>query len=267
MKLKIVFVVLVIVLLGLLWGVVETKFIRVKRYAIESPKLSGLKIAFLSDFHYKSRWDDGKIKRAIRKVNREKPDIIILGGDYTEDVVDHLDTVFRFFSELKAPLGIYLVTGNHDYMPGMSMRINRLMTKYQIQSLNNRSFWLDYQGSRFKLGGIPDISHEEPELAATISDVTEEDLVLLISHQPDFIMELTDEERSLIDVLVSGHTHGGQMTIFGYAHYIPSKYGQRFRSGLVDMEPTKLIVSNGVGETRLPLRFFAPAEVVIIQFK
>lgn len=266
MKMKLLMFFLILVVACIVWGIIETKYIRVRTYEYQEPRLEGMKVAFISDFHYKNRWDDGKIKRAVRKINRESPDLIILGGDYTEDRADKLETVFHFLKDLEAPLGVYLVTGNHDYSPGMSMKLSTLMRKYGIQSLNNTSYWIDYQGERFKLGGIPDMRHEQVDLSATTNDVSEDDFVIFVSHQPDVVKELTDEERALIDLMISGHTHGGQMTIFGYAHYIPSKYGQQFRSGRIEMEPTTLIVSNGVGETRIPLRYFAPAEVVLIQF-
>ncbi len=90
--------------------------------------------------------------------------------------------------------------------------------------------------------------------------------MIFISHEPDYIMKMKDEERKKIDLMVSGHTHGGQITFFGYAPYLPSDYGQQFRSGKMTVDQTDLIISNGVGVSSIPLRFFAPAEVVVIEF-
>lgn len=267
MKMKLLIALMLFVVVGFVWGLIESNVIRVQKYQLEQPDLKGLKIAFLSDFHYKNKYDSQKIKRAIRKVNKEKPDLIVLGGDYTEDQTSQLETVFGLIKELQAPLGVYYVTGNHDYLPGMVLHINELTTQYGIHSLNNMSYWITYNETRFKLGGIPDISHDHPKLDQTLDGVTKDDYVILILHQPDYVMELSTSERERIDLVISGHTHGGQITFFGYAPYIPSKYGQRFRTGLVQFEEgLRLIVSNGVGETQIPLRYFAPAEVVIVEY-
>lgn len=267
MRMKPYLMLLVLIVLGLIWGIAETNWIRVRRYNYQHSAFSGLKIAFLSDFHYKNRYDGQKIRRAIKKVSREKPDLIILGGDYTEDDGTKLEAVFELLKDLKAPLGVYYITGNHDYLPGMKETLEVWAQRYGIQSLNNRSYWIPYNGVRLKLGGIPDMDHEHPVLATTLSDVTEDDFVILASHQPDFVMELKPEDRARIDLMLCGHTHGGQMTLFSYAPYIPSRYGQRFRSGRIDVEGVTVIVSNGVGETQIPLRYFAPAEVVLITFE
>jgi predicted MPP superfamily phosphohydrolase len=242
--------------------------VTVKRYEITQPGLSGLKIVYLSDFHYSKATNKHKIKKIVDKTNALSPDVVILGGDFTNDNVNYVETIFEELSKIKAKLGVYVVTGNHDYSPGNHKEIDKMLRKYDMIDLNNTSYWINYQQHRFKLGGIADFTFEKPKPELTVNDTTPLDYVIFVSHQPDYIMELDDTMSQSIDLMLSGHTHGGQITFWGlYAPYIPSKYGQNFRTGKTKVKSTDLIVSSGLGETNIPLRFFSPSQIVVIAYK
>jgi uncharacterized protein len=101
-----------------------------------------------------------------------------------------------------------------------------------------------------------------PRLGPIIEGTNADDFVILVSHNPDYAEELPP---GAVDLTLSGHTHGGQITFFGlWAPYLPSDYGQRYRTGLVETENTTVIVSNGIGTIFPPIRFFAPPQIVEI---
>jgi uncharacterized protein len=256
------------VLLCTLWALFEATQIQVKKYSINQKDLSGLKMVFLSDFHYSKHANDYKFKQMIEKTNQIEPDIIILGGDYSNGSVDDLDLLFSYLGQLKAKLGVFVVSGNHDYEPGFQMRIQKLTQYHNFKYLDNRGYWLNYGNKRFKLIGVGDLTHSHVRMSSDLSDTKISDYVIVISHQPDLMMQLDPEEVKYVDLMLSGHTHGGQLTLFGlFAPYLPSSYGQELRTGMKKREESIVIVSNGIGEQVLPMRFFSPPQMVVVQFK
>lgn len=113
---------------------------------------------------------------------------------------------------------------------------------------------------------------EEQILERTIYDVSSNDFCILLSHNPDFIEEINTDK---VDLMLSGHTHGGQVTIFGlYAPIMPSAWkphlkntGQKYRYGWKELNGVQLYVTTGVGMGKFPFRFFAPPEIVEITLK
>jgi uncharacterized protein len=257
---------LLVVLMCTLWALFEATQIQVKHYKLDHPGLTGLKIVFLSDFHYSKQANGYKLKQVIEKSNHLEPDLVILGGDYSNGTLNDLDQLFESLGQLEAKLGIYVVSGNHDYEPGYQMKLQKLIQFYGFKNLNQRGYWLNYKNERFKLIGVGDRTHELVNLSKDLSDTGETDYVMLISHQPDLILDLTDEELKRIDLMLSGHTHGGQVTFFGvYAPYLPAS--DSLRTGMKKKGDTRLIISNGIGEQLLPMRFFAPPQIVYLKYQ
>ena len=135
-----------------------------------------------------------------------------------------------------------------------------------IHVLSNRSMVIN---QTINLAGVMDMmgrrfDFEPPDLTLALSNVAPSLPTILLSHQPKIVSEIKHEK---IDLILSGHTHGGQVTLFGlYAPVIPSAYGQRFRSGLRHTTAgIPVIITNGIGTSRKSVRLFAPSEVVLIR--
>jgi predicted MPP superfamily phosphohydrolase len=112
---------------------------------------------------------------------------------------------------------------------------------------------------------VSDLAQGDPQSAPALAGTGATDLVLLASHQPDFAEEL---QPGTVDLVLSGHTHGGQLTFFGlWAPRVNSDYGQKYRTGQVVTGVTTVIVSNGVGSIFPPFRFFARPQIVVITLK
>jgi len=132
-----------------------------------------------------------------------------------------------------------------------------------ITLLRDEAVWVERNGERIRMGGVSDYRVDNPRFRPTVRGTGEDDFVLLVSHEPDLAEELP---RGAVDLVLSGHTHGGQVTVFGlWAFHVPSDYGQKYRTGRVANEATTVIVSNGIGTSTIPpVRLFARPQIVVI---
>ncbi|MFA7169553.1 MAG: metallophosphoesterase [Candidatus Paceibacterota bacterium] len=221
----------------------------------------GKKIVFASDFHLDKYSSQQRVADVVTRINNIKPDIIILGGDYVTDDEIYLAPCFEELAKLEAPLGVFGITGNHDSAADYLLTV-KYMEKAGIIPLENAAEWIEIDGQRIKLGGVKTSYGEISNADTTIDNTEVNDFVILISHNPDFAEEL---HTDLIDLMIAGHTHGGQVTFFGlWAPYIPSAYGQKYLRSFQITNGTPVLVSNGVGTSALPIRFFARPEINII---
>jgi len=219
------------------------------------------KIVFISDIHHGPFFSRSRVERLVKRINRMNPDLILLGGDYVHRDSKYIEPFFEEAKKFKARLGVFGVLGNHDHWEGASLT-QRWMREAGIKVLDNTAYWIEQDGVRIKLGGIGDYFVDHYTVKPTIKDVTVADFVILVSYNPDFAEELDTDK---IDLMLSGHTHGGQVTLFGWwAPIIPSRHGQKYRTGLVATPNTKVLISNGIGTVTPPVRFFARPQINII---
>jgi hypothetical protein len=221
----------------------------------------GKKIIFVSDFHLDAYSSPQKIANIVGRINAAAPDIIILGGDYVTDDEKYLKPCFAELAKLQAPLGVYGVTGNHDSVADYNLTV-RYMKEAGIVPLENAAKDIEIKGEKIRIGGVKTSYGEISDAEPVTNDTREDDFVILISHNPDFAEELHTDR---IDLMLSGHTHGGQVTLFGlWAPYVPSDYGQKYIKKYQTVNGIPVLVSNGVGTSALPIRFFAPPEYNVI---
>ena len=227
-------------------------------------ELEDLKIVFLSDIHYGPMRSDSWIDMIVKAVNKQEPDIVLLGGDYVDYHARYVEPVIEKLAGIKAPLGVYAVMGNHDYFRAAEL-MPMAMSKHGIKLIDNKSIWIDVGDGGFWLAGVADPTYGFPDYQKAEQGIKEDDFFILLSHTPDQIVELPD---SLPDLALSGHTHGGQITFFGkWVPYVPSDYGDEYISGLYEINGIKLLVSNGVGTFKIPLRWYAPAQINVLSLK
>ncbi len=262
---NIFFISIILFLLMFIYAFFETNWLKLKKYKIKitKPAFKGYKIIFVSDFHHSSLASKKYIQRVVEKINDLKPDLIVLGGDYVSTKSKYIEPLFKELKGLNATMGVYGVIGNHDInVDKKSILLN--MEKANIKTLDNTSYWITKNNERIKLGGVADYLYDIPDINQTIYDTSPSDYVILVSHNPDYIEKIKNDR---IDLMLSGHTHGGQVTIFGlYAPYIPSTYKQKYRTGLKFVYNTHLIITNGIGCVGVPLRFFARPQITQIEF-
>lgn len=236
---------------------------RVRQITIEIPdlpaSLAGYRIAFVSDIHYGNRFSTGRLERLIASINASDPDVILVGGDNTLGTAE-IAPFARLAGKLAARHGVYAALGNHDFYNSRSLSI-RTLREEGIVVLDET---LIETPAGLTIAGINDLRDIYPVMGR-FRDILEPDAVtVLICHNPDFAEE---GDLTLFDLVLSGHTHGGQITLFGYAPVIPSAYGQKYRTGTVYSRGTPVVISNGAGYSGsgiLRFRLFAPSDFLLV---
>jgi predicted MPP superfamily phosphohydrolase len=241
--------------------------------------LQGLKIGLLTDLHSSYIVSNKLLRAAGQLIMSEKPDVIVMTGDYIsgstkflsgsvgEFKKEHLIGCCNALSHLKAPLGIYGVLGNHDEWSGPEAvkEICETFTK-QIGMvwLRNRSIELKKGGSSFHLLGVDDYWAPSCSLANACKGTGAETIKILLSHNPDINDDIT-LSRERIDLVLSGHTHGGQIVLpFLGQPVMPSKFGQKYRAGLVRDGDRQTYISRGVGCLLAPIRLNCLPEATVL---
>lgn len=253
-----------------IYGLLEANLIEVVElvfYDEDIPQeFNNLKIVFISDIHCSRHNTPERLKHLTAEVNKQKPDIILMAGDYVESGMEDLEGCFKSLSNMHAPLGVYGVLGNHDHFGGRAEATYRNMIKAGIQPLDNNVTWIHKGNAKIKIGGVGDLWHDFQDIDPTLENVGEQDFIILLSHNPDYAEEL---DTDLIDLMLSGHTHGGQINLLGlWAPYSNSRYGQKYVKGLTEARNSlKVYVTRGVGTTVVPVRLFSKPEITVITLK
>lgn len=166
--------------------------------------------------------------------------------------------------DIKAPLGVYAVLGNHDHWEWAEATRN-CMERYDITLLYNTSEWITVGNDSIKIGGVGDFWKDVQNLDSTIHDVNEDDFCILLMHNPDYVPSL---KTNKLDLILAGHTHGGQVSFFGlWSPYLPIKSGQKLAYGWYENNYTKTYVTSGIGTIFPPIRFCMRPEIVVITMK
>lgn len=237
----------------------ETKTIRIADNDIPAV-FDQVRIVFLTDIHHGPFFSKSRLRRLVQTVNRLRPDLILLGGDYVHRSPEYIEPCFQELSLLQATYGIYGVLGNHDHWEDPILT-RESMQKAGIQNLDNKGIWIEKNGQRIRLGGVGDFLYDTPDIRPALSGLQSDDFLILVTHNPDFF---EGQKTDMMDLAFAGHTHGGQVTFFGlWAPLIPSQFGQKYRSGVIQMGNAKLIISHGIGTITPPVRFFARPQIIV----
>jgi len=250
---------LVIALIHVVHALTLDRIIEYKEVSFHSetlaPALDGYRIGFLTDTHFMT---DERLWEVVDELNQRDLDLLLLGGDFAVSTAIMQRTV-EILSHIQTTDGIYGVEGNHDN----HTRLFAAMEAHGMIPLSNSG--VSIRENLF-LAGVEDLWNRNPNVAHAIADASPDDFVLLLSHNPDVSMQ---QDTAGIDLVLSGHTHGGQITFFGiWAPYLTLRssitdYNQRFRAGWAESrDGTPVYVSRGVGEY-LP-RVFARPQVILM---
>jgi len=218
----------------------------------------GKTVVFAADFHCGPLFSVERTGDVVRMINSLKPDLILLGGDYIFDDVNYIKPCIGELKNLKAPLGVYGVLGNHEHWADAESS-RQALSEAGVTLLDNRAEWVELGGGRIRVGGVGDMWTDVQDIAPTVEDAAAGDFAILLSHNPDYAEGLKTDK---VDLMLSGHTHGGQVTVFGLWAPVKSTAYGKYVSGMVDAGGTKVFVTKGIGMAGLPIRFFARPEIV-----
>lgn len=256
------------------WGVlIEPRRLQVRRYTIPIRGLpewaDGLRIVQLSDTHYGPYVPLTHLRRAVATANALEPDLIALTGDYVHRTVKAIPDGIAVLCHTQAPLGRFSVLGNHDHWAGPEECWDALRAG-GVRPLDRQHVYIGPDGAhdepgpdRFCLAGFGDLWEDEHPAADALQGVDPDTPRIVLSHNPDYAEYLPEGLR--VDLMISGHTHGGQVFVPGKGTpKIPSNYGQWYAGGICQGPHCPVVVSRGVGMAYLPVRLGIPPEIVEI---
>ena len=232
-------------------------------------ELAGVRVAFLSDLHVGSpHWPLSRLHELVQSVNAERPNLILLGGDYLINDVwfgNHVDAepIAAELGQLRAPLGVFAVLGNHDWWND-GPRVRAALEAHGVGVLDDEVRRLHFNGRDLCLLGVRDeterLRSARKELELALPDMP----LLVLVHEPD-LFPFLDERATLT---LAGHTHGGQvdLPLLG-RRVVPSRFGARYAAGHIIENGRHLFVTSGVGTSIIPVRFRVPPEIALLTLR
>lgn len=242
-----------------------------RTYTVASPKLTAeVRLAVVTDFHSSDNADD-----VVAMVASCAPDAVLLVGDMFDDDIANRPTerTLSLMRQLSAQYPCYYVSGNHEAWTGEMDALYQQTEEAGVKVLRMSSGVLTVRGQRIALCGIPDpyemvfsgAPDTEEQLRQALEDVDSADFAVLMAHRPELLAKYA---QFPLDLVVSGHAHGGQVRIPGVLNglYAPNQgWFPKLAGGAYTQDGTTLIVSRGLAvRTRLP-RIFNRPEVVLVR--
>jgi len=237
--------------------------VSVKTTHLSGRKDSVLKIVQLSDIHCDST--DGKFEEVVAKVNAIKPDLLLLTGDYVGNKRDYQAFVHRLRG-IHVACPKFAILGNWEYWSHLNLdTLKQDFAESGIELLVNESRQILLQGRTINLFGLDDYLGGKPNLG--IVQPTDASFNIVLAHCPvlfDAIVasKQIDKDRDLL--VLSGHTHGGQVTFFGIPFKTPPGSG-KYTAGLYKSGRSSLYVSRGIGNSVIKFRLFSPSTIELIE--
>jgi uncharacterized protein len=246
---------------------IERYIVQTNTYRIPVPNLPpafrGFRIIQLADLHYGFLVPLILIRNVIAQANRIERDLIVCTGDYVHEkkTTGEIDAVWPLLADLNAPSGVFSVLGNHDHWAD-TKRSHDWLTQTG-QDLRHKAMPITRNGSRLWLAGAGDLWEDHISLDRLLSGIPEADCRIVLAHNPD----TADTGFSArVDLMISGHTHGGQVNIplIG-APFLPVR-NKTYSSGLkTSPRGTSVFISKGIGWTIIPVRFNCFPEIAVLE--
>ncbi len=232
---------------------------------------AGFRIAQISDFHYASYTEPFYLRRVVERVNALRPDVVLLTGDFVSMAplersksIEYAPLCAAILGKLSCPLR-YGVLGNHDWVVGGPAVIEALRA-VGIPILTNEYLPLERDGKRVWLAGVADALSPAIDIERAVPPHARGDKepVLLMCHEPDVLAAVAQYG---VDLMLSGHTHGGQVRLPFLPPYFLPPLGKRYVEGHFAKGRTQLYVNRGIGAVGLPFRFNCPSEITEITLR
>lgn len=273
---------------ALIYGIVSGAHdYRVRRKTVYLPNLpksfDGIRIGQLSDIHSGSFFNKTAVKGGVEEFLKEKPDVIFFTGDLVNNEASEVKDYLTIFDKLKAPLGVYSVTGNHDYgdykawasQLDKQENFRNLVNAHKqmgFDILMNEHRYLEQGGEKIAIVGIENWGGrgfaKYGKLDQAYAGIEDASVKLLLSHDPSHWDEQVRRNYKDIDMMFAGHTHGFQFGVeIGDFKWSPSQYVYKQWAGLYREDNQYLYVNRGFGYIGYPGRIGIPPELTIIELK
>ena len=245
---------LILITLLFIWSFfIEPNLLVVKNYTFKA--LGDKKIVFVSDFHI-AKNERKRLQKIVNTINEIEPDLVLSSGDFIKDHDEKytlpIEEQVKEFKKIKAPM--ITVLGNHDGWYDKDL-VREALQANGITVLENSN--TKFEG--LSIAGVEDIQTGFPDVEMAL--IGTEHPTILLSHNPDIYYDMHEK----VELILAGHLHGGQIYLpFIGALNLPSKYGNKLVRGLIEETHNKMLVTNGLGTSILPIRFGAVPEIIVI---
>ncbi|ANU09825.1 metallophosphoesterase ykuE [Planococcus antarcticus DSM 14505] len=269
MKKLTVFILIVLLIWSGIW--ISNKWVQTTEYTVTSEKLpeafDGTRIVQVSDLHNATF---GRNQSSlIEKVEAAGPDAIFLTGDLVDSNRYDLGASLVLVDALVEMSSVYYVTGNHEVASNQVAEIASALRERGVVVLADESVEWEKAGATIQVAGIddplmvPDIHEDEATQNSLEHAQLTDDFTLLLAHRPEYLSVYAEEE---VDVVFSGHAHGGQIRIPGLGGLIAPGQGwfPKVTEGIFEKDQTEMVVSRGLGNSTFPVRIFNLPEVVVV---
>lgn len=227
-------------------------------------RFEGFRITQLTDIHHSRIVDLSEVQRVVNLANETKPDLIVLTGDYTTSYRRYIEPCAEALAGLTAPKGVWAVLGNHDHYTDPELT-TRALARNRIAVMNNFNTVIKRGPDAIQLAGIDDWSWNRTDWQRAFYGINEKFPMVLLSHQPS-VLDL--EESKTASLIISGHTHGGQIKLPFIG--APARFATidlKYANGLFSRGPTQLYVSRGTGVIGLPVRLGVRPEIAVLRLR
>lgn len=223
----------------------------------------GLRVAVITDLHVGPVRDTSFTQRVVDEVNAQRPDVVVLGGDLVDGTVSQVSDALAPLADLKAPLGVFAVSGNHEFISQKADAWLADWEKLGITVLRNENVALRRQSDTIRIAGVHDETGkgaDAPDVDGALGSAPANGFTILVAHQP---RQALDAQGRGIDLQLSGHTHGGQVWPFRYA----VRLQQPVIDGLQRVGDVPVLTSRGAGTWGPPVRVLAPPEIPLVTLR
>ncbi len=228
----------------------------------------GFRIAQISDLHLEEWTEDFFLRHVIARVNALKPDLVLVTGDFISNgplpksvALAAAQRCGELLGSLTCPLR-YGVLGNHDAGLG-SQYVRGPVEEHGLPLLVNQHVRIERDGQHLYLAGVDDMAHGKPNLDLAVPDKPDAP-VILMAHEPDFVTVVARYRRkALVDFLLCGHTHGGQVCLPWLGPIALPPLGKKYPQGHYLVGSTQLYVNRGIGTVGVPFRLNCPPEITL----
>lgn len=221
-----------------------------------------IKIIQISDLHFDKLRSFHK--SIAKKINSKKPDLICITGD-SVDKNEHIKSLNKFLELIDNSIPKFAITGNWEYWGNVNLtELKNIYSKNNCELLINENKTISIKNRDISIIGIDDLVGGNANFGKAIENLKQSETNIVLSHCPEHRDIISKQKGDLnIDLMLSGHTHGGQITFLGAAPFKPKGSGKYLKGWYKDSDP-KMYISKGVGTSVLPIRFGARAEMVEI---
>lgn len=244
----------------------EAETLSIEQVAIDLKRLpktlDGFRIVHLSDIHHSPFTDLAHISRAVEMSNQLKPDMFVLTGDFVSHEPEYIAPAAEVLGRLESEFGTFACLGNHDHWTDAALVTSSLRDN-GIRVLINEGFRFTARGASVWLCGVDDYMVGKTDLRAALRGSFPDEMKLLLAHNPKI---LNRAARASVDLILSGHTHGGQIKLRDDEKRILPRR-RKFASGLYRRKDAQIYITRGIGTVVVPMRYGCPPEISVIELR